>query len=40
MDELKNLLLAQFRFNQDPTATNWQELVSCMFAYQAARYSI
>jgi hypothetical protein len=38
MDELKNLLLAQHRFNLDPSAVNWQQLEQAMYAYQNARY--
>ena len=38
MIELTNLLLAQHRFNLDPSASNWQQLEQAMYAYQAARY--
>jgi hypothetical protein len=38
MDELKNLLLEQFRFNQDPSASNFTAVQQAMYRYQAARY--
>lgn len=39
MTELQNLLLAQFRFVQEPSASNWQEVEQAMYTYQAARYN-
>jgi hypothetical protein len=38
MTELQTLLIEQFRFAQDPSATNWQRVEQAMYAWQAARY--
>lgn len=37
MDELKNLLLEQHRFNIAPSAANYNRCVQAMLAYQLAR---